>query len=139
MKNPESPVINHEGIVQENSGNSVKISFTSSSSCSACHAKGSCNMLGTEEKQVEVNGSYDVKPGDVVTILMKQSMGYSALFLGYVLPFLLVLTMLISLVSFKVPELITGLISLAILLPYYSILYIFRKRVNEKFTFTIKV
>ena len=95
--------------------------------------------MGTEEKQVEVNGNYDVKPGDAVTILMKQSMGYSALFLGYILPFLLILTMLITLVSFKVPELITGLISLAVLLPYYSVLYIFRKRVNEKFTFTLKV
>lgn len=139
MKNSEGPVINHEGIVKENSGNSVKISFNSSSACSGCHAKGSCNMLGTEEKHVEVNGIYDVKPGDAVTILMKQSMGYSALFLGYILPFLLILTMLITLVSFKVPELMTGLISLAILLPYYSVLYIFRKRVNEKFTFTIKV
>ena len=139
MKNSESPVINHEGIVQENSGNSVKISFTSSSACSGCREKGSCNISGTEEKQVVVNGCYDVKPGDAVTILMKQSMGYSALFLGYILPFLLILAMLITLVSFNVSELITGLISLAVLLPYYSILYLFRKRVNEKFTFTIKV
>ena len=45
-------------------------------------------------KIVEVQGSYNVSPGDNVTILMKKSIGYKALFLGYILPFiLLVLTL----------------------------------------------
>jgi len=66
-------------------------------------------------------------------------MGYAALFLGYVFPVISVLAVLITLISFRVPELTSGLISLAILLPYYTILYFFRNRINEKFTFTLKV
>ena len=96
-------------------------------------------MSGKEEKIIEVPGRYNVKPGDLVTILMKQSMGYAALLLGYVFPVITVIAVLIMLISLRVPELTSGLISLAILIPYYSVLYFFRNRINEKFTFTLKV
>lgn len=140
MKNSEVPgLINHEGIVQENSGRSVMVTITSSSACAGCHAKGSCNMTGSETKIVNVDGCYDVKPGEVVTVQMTQSMGYKAIFLGYIFPFISVVAMLIILVAAGTEELFAGLISVAILLPYYTILYLFRKRINEKFTFTLKV
>lgn len=139
MKDSESLPINHAGIVKQNSGKSVTVSISATSACSGCHAKGSCNMLGVEEKLVEINGSYNVSEGDIVTILMKQSLGYRALLFGYVLPFLLILVTLITMSSMNFSELSTGLVSLATLLPYYSILFVFRKKVNEKFTFSLKV
>ncbi|MBK7132404.1 MAG: SoxR reducing system RseC family protein [Bacteroidales bacterium] len=134
-----SGIINHEGIVQRIEDTSVIVSISSSTACSGCHAEGSCNMAGKEEKIIEVTGRYDVLPGDRVTILMKQSMGYAALLLGYLLPLVSVVTVLIVLVALEVPELPAGLLSLGILIPYYIILFFFRRRVNEKFTFTLKV
>lgn len=139
MKNSGTTVIDHKGTVKENSGKSVTVSISATSACSGCHARGSCFSHGYEEKIIEVIGSYQVKPGDNVTILMIQSMGYKALFLGYILPFISLLTVLITLVSFNIPELTAGLISLSVLLPYYLILLCFRKRLNEEFTFTLKV
>jgi sigma-E factor negative regulatory protein RseC len=65
-------------------------------------------------------------------------MGYAAVFLGYVLPVILVITMVIILDSVSLPELITGLGALAFLVPYYLILWLFRKRINTNFKFTIK-
>ena len=132
-------IINHDGIVQNRNENVVLISISSVSACSGCHAEGSCSVSGSEEKLIEVRGNYDVKPGDKVTILMKQSMGYSAVLLGYILPLFSVIAVLIILISVKVPELTAGLLSLTILIPYYSILFLFRKRINKKFTFTLKV
>jgi sigma-E factor negative regulatory protein RseC len=132
-------IINHEGIVQRNEGNAVIVSISSASACSGCHAEGSCTMSGKEEKIIEVYGRYNVKPGDLVTILMKQSIGFAAIFLGYVLPFIIVITVLIVMISLKVPELLSGLTSIAILIPYYIVLYLFRRRINAKFTFTLKV
>ncbi len=132
-------IINHDGIVRKIGDRGIEVTITSSSACSGCHAEGSCNMSGKEEKIIEVRGNYDVKPGDKVTILMKQSMGYAALLLGYVFPIIVVVACLSILVSFKVPELSSGLISVAILIPYYFILFFFRKTINEKFTFTLKV
>jgi sigma-E factor negative regulatory protein RseC len=133
-----SVTIDHEGIVQKVDDKSVIVSISAASACFGCHAEGSCTISGKEEKIIEVSGSYNVKPGDTVTILMKQSMGYSALFFGYLLPLFTVIAILIILISLKVQELGAGLISFAMLIPYYFVLFIFRKRINEKFTFTLK-
>jgi len=131
--------INHEGIVQKTGDKSVLISIISSSACSGCHAEGSCSMSGKEEKTIEVSGRYDVRPGDRVTILMKESMGYAALFLGYLLLLIILIISLIFFISLNIAELTAGLSSLAVLVPYYTLLWFFRKRINEKFTFTLKV
>jgi sigma-E factor negative regulatory protein RseC len=133
-----SGIINHEGIVQKTGDTSVFVAISSSTACSGCHAEGSCNMSGSEEKIIEVTGKYNVLPGDRVTILMKQSMGYVALFLGYLLPLISVIAVLITLIALGVSELTAGLLSLAILIPYYLILFVFRSRINEKFTLTLK-
>jgi sigma-E factor negative regulatory protein RseC len=140
MNNSESiGSISHEGIVQNVNERVAVVRISAASACSGCHAEGSCTLSGKEEKIIEVSGKYNVKPGDTVTILMKQSMGYAALLLGYLLPLISVITILAVLISLDVPELSAGLLSLAILVPYYTILYLFRKRINEKFTFTLKV
>lgn len=138
MKATGDEMINHEGVVTSNSGKSVIVTISSQSACSGCHAKGSCGMMGTSVKTVEVIGSYDVQPGDVVNVLMNQSMGFSALFFGYLLPFVSVLSVLITLISMNIPELTAGLVSIGSLLPYYLVLYLFRDKLGEKFTFTIK-
>jgi sigma-E factor negative regulatory protein RseC len=134
-----SRIINHDGIVRKIGADCVEVTIISSSACSGCHAEGSCIMSGKEEKKIEVRGKYDVKPGDKVTVLMKQSMGYTALLLGYVFPIIVVVASLSALITYKVPELSAGLISVVILMPYYVILYLFRKTINKKFTFTLKV
>ncbi len=139
MKSVDSyGTIDHIGIVQKNSGKSVIVSILANSACSGCHTEGSCMLSKAEEKIIEVHGNFSVNPGDPVTILMKPSTGFAALFFGYIFPLISVVTMLIILVSIDMPELYAGLISIAILLPYYLALLIFRKRINEKFTFTLK-
>jgi sigma-E factor negative regulatory protein RseC len=135
MNDPGKTVINHDGIVKENSGKSVIISISSSSACSGCHAKGSCGSLGNEEKMVIVDGSYNVKPGDHVTVMMMQSMGFRALFLGYVLPFILVIALLAILVSRGYTELTAGASAIASLIPYYLLLFFFRKKTSAETEF----
>ncbi len=134
-----SNIINHEGVVLSNNGSTVVVSILSGSACSGCHAEGSCSISGQEEKIIEVHGKYDVKSGEKATILMRQSMGYMALFLGYLLPGIAVVAVLFTMISLKIPELFSGLISLAILLPYYTLLFFLRNRIDKKFTFTLKV
>lgn len=131
--------IDHEGIVQKNSGRSVIVSIIANSACSGCHTESSCMLSKSENKIIEITGSYNFNPGDQVTILMEPSTGFAAIFYGYVLPVIAVVAALISLISAGFPELPAGLASLAILIPYYLILFFFRKRLNEKFTFKLKV
>ena len=95
-------------------------------------------MSGKENKTVTIWGKYNVRPGDNVMVSMKQSMGYFALLLGYLLPLLLVVFLLVLLLLFSVNELLSGLLSIGVLLPYYLILIFFRKEINKKILFTLK-
>jgi sigma-E factor negative regulatory protein RseC len=124
--------------VEVSGNNNVTVRISSASACSACHAEGTCTMSGHEEKIINISGLYNVSPGDKVTVLMKQSAGYEALFLGYILPLLLVLVLLVVLITASVSELTSGLISVSALVPYYGILWLLRKQIGKKFTFTIK-
>jgi len=130
--------IEHDGTVQRSDNKSVTVKISSASACAGCHDGASCSISRTEEKIVQVAGYYNVNPGDRVTVLMKKTLGYSAVFLGYIMPLLLVIIMLIILTSLEVPELTAGAGSVGILIPYYLILFLFRNQVNKKFTFTIK-
>ena len=130
--------IEHAGIVQKSDNKSVTVIISSESACSGCHAEGFCSLSGKEDKIIDIPGRYNVEPGQNVIVLMKKSMGYSAVMLGYVVPFMLVITMVIILGSMSLPELITGLGSIAVLVPYYLLLWLFRKRINKNFRFTIK-
>jgi len=132
-------VIRHTGIVQKSDNESVTVLITAESACKGCHAEGSCNLSGKEEKIVEVKGFYNVKEGDAVTVSMKQSTGFKALFLGYILPLLIVLTFLILFAYIGYSELAAGLLSLSSLLPYYLVLYFARNKINNKFIFSLKI
>jgi positive regulator of sigma E activity len=130
--------IEHEGVVKRTDSSSSTVIITTTSACSGCHAEGMCTLSGKEEKIIEVTGSYNLSPGDIVTVRMKKSMGYNALFLGYILPLIVVILTLILLISISVPEGWAGLGTILVLLPYYIILWLFRNRINSKFSFTIK-
>jgi sigma-E factor negative regulatory protein RseC len=138
MDKNQYPEITHEGTVQATGENSVTVLLSLKTSCSGCHEKNACNLSDKDNKIVTISGNYNVHPGDSVMVSMKQSMGYFALFLGYLLPLFLVIGILILLLSFSVSELPAGLLSLAILIPYYLILILFRKGINNRFSFTLK-
>jgi sigma-E factor negative regulatory protein RseC len=97
-----------------------------------------CGISGKVEKSVIVKGKYNVSPGDAVTIVMKQSEGYKAVVLSYLIPLVIVISSLVALDSLSASELITGLISISLLAPYFLVLYLFRKKIDRSFTFTLK-
>ncbi len=130
--------IQHDGIVQKVGNDSVVVAISASSACAGCHAEGMCNMTGKEEKIIDIQGKYNVVPGDTVTVLMQQSMGYKAIALSYLIPVLVVIVSLVVLVSLDIPELTAGLISIGVLLPYFLVLFLLRRRINRIFTFTLK-
>ncbi len=131
--------IEHKAIVKEIADNSMKVSILASSGCVSCSAKGICNVSEVEEKIVEVSkfeGNYKI--GDEVKVYYKQILGFRALFLGYVLPFLLIFTSLIISLIITKHEGLSGLIALGSLIPYYIVLYVTKKKINDKFSFSVK-
>lgn len=136
----ESPSICHQGTVVKCEDDRVLVQIESVSACAACKAKSMCNLTDVQEKIIEVPhatpSSY--KPGDIVTIQMKRSMGTKALWLGYLLPFIIVLASLFLFSYLTGSELQAGLISLLLLIPYYLILYAMRDKLRNTFRFEIK-
>jgi len=139
MKESDSNgAIQHCGTVKKVDGNSVIVSITSNASCSGCHAEGLCGISGKEEKIIDIRGSYNVSPGDPVTVLMDQSTGFKAVALSYLVPLVIVVASLVvmNLLSFNEPT--SGLVSISLLVPWFLRLHFFRNRINRSFTFTIK-
>jgi sigma-E factor negative regulatory protein RseC len=130
--------ISHEGIIQSVSKNKITVTIVSASACSSCHANGACNMAEMQEKQIDIhhfNG--DFRPGQLVNIVGKARQGYKAVFYGYLLPFIVVFATLVVAGSFIKSEALTGILSLAVLIPYYLILYVFRNKLKNSFEFEI--
>ncbi len=71
-------------------------------------------------------------------VILKRSLGYKALFLGYVLPLILVLAFLIAMTNILGSEAKAGLISLLVLAIYYVVLYLTRDSISKQFKFTLK-
>ncbi len=128
----------HAGIIQEVSVDKLTVSIVNASACSACHAKGACLASDMKEKEIDIyRFSGDYHPGQVVNIVGRTSQGYKAAFFGYLLPFIFVLATLIITISLTKSDGWAGILSLAVLIPYYSMLYFFRNKFKSTFEFEI--
>ena len=131
--------ISHDGIVDSLKGNEVVVRITSYAACNDCHARGACNVTEEKEKFLRVKaGPSNYTSGEKVRVTLSQSLGFRALFLGYILPFLLVVTALLIASAAGVSELVAGLVSLAVLPPYYIGLKLFRGRLDRQFSFFLQ-
>jgi sigma-E factor negative regulatory protein RseC len=98
-----------------------------------------CYLGDGTERIVEI-GDFgpDLKIGDTVGITISRSMGNKAIFLGYLIPFLLLLGTLIAVDQLGAEEWLTGLLSLGILVPYFIILYFLRNRLRKTFVLSAR-
>ena len=130
----------HPGIVKSISGNDLQVSIIAQAGCASCTLKGACSVSDAEEKIIDiyVENPHDYKNGENVDVFFKQSLGFRALFLGYLMPFLILVVSLIILMLITQKELLSGVISLMLLIPYYLILYFSKDKIKKTFAFSIK-
>lgn len=126
------------GTVESVGDKTLKVQIHNNSACSACHSKSMCTSLGSGDRIIEVEFSYEQKvfPGDNVNIQMISSSGWKAVVLGYIIPFILLITTLIIATNFT-GEALSAILSLAILIPYYFMLFLFRNKIKKYFRFTL--
>lgn len=134
-----SEKIEHTGIITRIEGSKVQVQIVQLSACSTCHAKGACTASDKDDKFIDVETTDTTfKIGDQVEICGESSMGLFAVFIAFVLPFLLILISLLILRSYTTNEALSGTIALGVLVPYYIILSLFNKKLKNKLKFSVQ-
>lgn len=131
--------LSHDGIITKITESSVFVRMIVKSACSTCDIKGSCSLSEVEEKVVEVNlknHSYSV--GQHVEIAIRSSLGYKALVLAYLIPFVVLFTSLIITNSITKNEVSSALIALLATAFYYLILFGFKNRLKKEYQYELR-
>ena len=132
-------MIDHDGIIEHIEGDVAHVKINSESACAACHAKGVCGAADQEEKYLDIPlEGVEYQRGETVRIQVARRLGFKAVALGYVYPFVLLMAVLIMLTVAGINELKAGMIALLSLLPYYLVLFLARNRIKKTFTFSIQ-
>lgn len=132
-------MIEHDGVIVKSTNNRATVRILNKSACVSCDLSGKCNLSDIKEKEIDVytNGrTYEA--GDKVIITGAESIGFKALFLGYVLPFLIVLATLLVFTYTGFSELTAGLTALGTLIPYYIGLKLLNHKIQKQFSFYLK-
>ena len=137
IKNAE---IKHEGKVVEITQEEIKVEIFAASACSSCHAKSICGASSGEEKIITIkrynDGRFTV--GESVNVVVKQSLGFKAVAIAYLIPLCILIILLLSLPIIVPNELADGLIAIGFVVVYYLILALFRKKLGTQFVFTVE-
>ena len=132
--------IKHLGIVENIQGSHLSVRIVQTSACAACSAKGHCSSADSKDKIIDIidtaASSYQV--GEKVMVVGETSMGMQAVALAFIIPFVLLIFTLFLFMALIENELYAALLSLAVLVPYYYILWLNKTRLKQKFSFTIK-
>ena len=132
--------IKHVGIVENIQGSHLSVRIVQTSACAACSVKGHCSSADSKDKIIDIidtaAASYQV--GENVMVVGETSMGMQAVALAFIIPFVLLIFTLFLFMALIENELYAALLSLAVLVPYYYILWLNKTRLKQKFSFTIK-
>lgn len=133
-------LIKHKGLVTKIEKNIIFVDIEVKSACSSCHANGYCSSFGKNEKIIEVDAENypNIKVGEEVTVILKESLGFVALFFGYILGVVILLIFLIIGLYIFNNEAHAALLSLAGISIYYSIIWLYKDKLRKTFRFQIE-
>ena len=132
--------ISHSGIVESVADGCVKVRILQAPACGACKVAGHCHAAESKEKIVEVFCCDTAKymTGQEVVVSTSGKVVNKALVLGFVIPFLLVLGVLVAVLFLTDHEGVAALAALGSLLPYYFLLWLRRDSIRRGISFQIE-
>ncbi len=130
--------IEHKGVVETSVSGKVRVRILSQSACASCHAKSACTAADQQEKIIDVVSDQNYAAGENVLLTGEKSMGLKAAWWAYILPVFLVIGTLIVSFALTANEGLSGVLALAIMVPYFLIIRFLNDKFIKTFTFTIK-
>jgi len=131
--------VEHDGTVTSIHGNTMMVRIVVSSACSGCAAKDYCVPSESKNKDIHIESfSGNYVSGERVKVVMRQSLGFHALCIAYMVPFVVALVTLLVTYRFTENELISGLSALLVLIPYYIMVKILNRKITKSFGFSVQ-
>ena len=118
----------------------VKVRILQTSACAACKVASHCNASDKKEKIVEVfcDDAASYQKGQEVRVTASKQVAANALLLGFGLPFLLLMLILIVTLKLSENEGVAAIAALASLVPYYLVLWLFKDRIRQRLAFALE-
>ena len=131
--------ISHEGVITNIDKENIEVKILSQSACVSCNIKTACNRSEMKEKTITIPAPKDknLSIGQEVKISIGLGQAKRAVVFAYVIPVILLISMIFILNALKIDEGINALISIGILVPYYMILFLFKDKIKRKFEYEI--
>lgn len=135
-----SKYIEHEGIIVAHTApHKYAVKIVQQSACATCKAASLCTVAESKEKIIDAEtDDTTLSISDNVIVYARTTMGYKALVLAIIIPLFIAIGTLLIVSQFITNELTTGLLTLCVLIPYYIVLWLMRKRLEQQFIFYIK-
>lgn len=132
--------IRHDGIVESIEKTHIRVRIVQTSACAGCKVASHCNASEQKVKVVDVYHAdrHDLKVGDSVVVSTSTATAGKALLLGFGFPLLLLLMVLAVMLGMGGEEGTAALCALAVLIPYYIIVWLCRDRIAKTVTFRIE-
>lgn len=140
--------IRHDGIVEHiGTDGHVRVRITQMAACAGCKVAAHCNAAEQKVKTVDVYQAFGadrgpqpprLKVGDAVVVATSGAAAGRALLLAFGLPLMLLLVVLAALLAAGVGEGTSALAALAILAPYYLLLWLCRDKIAGKISFHLE-
>lgn len=92
----------------------------------------------SREKRIEAQMLRPVQVGEEVEVVVRETAGWLAVVLAYVIPFLLLVVAVAGFAKIGWSEARAGTAALASVALYYCILRLFRDKLQRKFTFYVE-
>ena len=134
----EPDVIRHTGKIVDFTPETISVEIISEAACASCHAAQLCGMSESKTKIVDVPAQLGYEPGEEVWVIMKKSMGVKAVTVGYVLPLVVLVVVLLACLLAGASELVSGLSAIGAVGVYYLVIWLFRNKLRNTYTFYIK-
>ena len=135
-----SDKISHPGVVDSIEGDCVKVRIVQTSACAACKVAAHCNASESKEKLVDVFGCDTAKyaTGQEVVVSASREVANRAILLGFGLPLLLLIGVLLMVLRWTGDEGMAAMASLGALVPYYIVLWLLRDSIRQQVSFRIE-
>jgi sigma-E factor negative regulatory protein RseC len=131
-------MIKHDGIIiAVNGDGTVRVRIVQTSACASCKAKAMCASAESVEKEIDAVSDGLLAIGDEAEVLVAEKIGWKAIFLAYILPFVVLLGSVLVLNEFMKEEL-AGTIALCAMGVYYIVLGFFKNKIQKGFSFTAR-